>query len=147
MAMTRIWNVTNNPATPVVPQNLLVLGKLLYPGKSMQVDEELLKTAHKIHKDEIGKLLYVGKEPPSYLQKTKKIVVKAEHHRTSPKPEPSKEEPSKEEAAPAKEVPVEIEEKEAPQIEEEEASEPIESEESAEGIKHKERGKKGNRRW
>jgi hypothetical protein len=144
MAMTRIWNVTNNPATPVVPQNLLVLGKLLYPGKSMQVDEEILKTAHKIRRDEIGKLLYVGKRPPSYLQEKPKIVVKAEHHRTSPKPEPSPEEPPKEEVKPTEEASVETEEKETPQVEVPESSE---SEVSSESTGHKERGKKGHKRW
>jgi hypothetical protein len=67
MSMTRVWNVTNDPSTDVLAQNLMVLGKLLKPGQSMQVEEASLKTAHKVTKDVGLKLLAVGKTPPSYL--------------------------------------------------------------------------------
>jgi len=65
--MTRVWNITNDPSTDVPAQNLVVLGKLLKPGQSMQVDEARLKYAHKTKKDIEAKLLAVGKAPPSYL--------------------------------------------------------------------------------
>lgn len=67
MATTRVWNITSDPNTDVAAQNLMVLGKLLKPGQSMQVEEGLLKNAHKVKKDIERQLLAVGKTPPSYL--------------------------------------------------------------------------------
>jgi hypothetical protein len=73
--MTRVWNVTNNPSTDVKSQNLLVLGKVLQPGQSVQVDEEQLKLAHKIHAAVEAKLLYVGKDAPGYLARATRATL------------------------------------------------------------------------
>lgn len=78
MGMTRVWNVSNDPSTDVVPQNLMVRGKLLRPGQSMQVDEASLKNAHKTKKDIEAKLLAVGRATPSYLAAVGKAMLPAE---------------------------------------------------------------------
>jgi hypothetical protein len=49
---------------------------VLLPGVSIQVDEDSLKTAHKVLKDVEQKLLYIGVEPPSYLTKGAKASLK-----------------------------------------------------------------------
>lgn len=67
MSMTRVWNVTSDPSTDVELQNLMVMGRLLRPGQSMQVDDAKLKTAHKVQKDVGLKLLAIGKGTPAYL--------------------------------------------------------------------------------
>ena len=67
MAMTRVWNVTSDPSSEVPAQNLMVLGKLLRPGQSMQVDDKVLKNAHKVTKDVGMQFLAIGKTAPSYL--------------------------------------------------------------------------------
>lgn len=76
MGITRIWNVTNDPSTDVKAQNLLVMGKLLLPGKYMQLDEARLKQAHALQKDIDRKYLLVSKNPPAYLEKASKSVLK-----------------------------------------------------------------------
>lgn len=72
MAMTRIWNITDDVNPDVKPQNLMVLGSLVKPGRSVQVDEAKLKTAHKVRKDVNAGLLFIGKAPPLSYSRTKK---------------------------------------------------------------------------
>lgn len=73
MSMTRVWNVSDDDATSVIPQNLVVLGKVVRPGKSVQVDEARLKLAHKIHKAVLAKLLYIGLTAPGAYVAAKKV--------------------------------------------------------------------------
>lgn len=77
MGMTRVWNVTSDPSTNVPVQNLMVLGKLLKPGQSMQVDEGELKTAHKTTKNIAAGLLAVGKTAPGFLARAAKATLPA----------------------------------------------------------------------
>jgi hypothetical protein len=42
----------------------VVMGKLLQPGRSVMVDEDALKRAHKLKKDVAAGIAYVGKTPP-----------------------------------------------------------------------------------
>lgn len=70
MAMTRIWNVSDDERTNVRPQTVMVLGKPLKPGKYVKVDEALLKRAHKVKKDVGNKLLFIGlSAPKAYADK------------------------------------------------------------------------------
>lgn len=78
MSLTRVWNITSDPSTDVVAQNLMVMGKTLRPGQSMQIDEKALATAHKVKKDVGLKLLAIGKTAPAYLLTKKKAVLSAD---------------------------------------------------------------------
>jgi hypothetical protein len=76
MEMTRVWNITNDPESKVQPQNLNVLGRVLRPGKSIQVTVESLKNAHKTMRDVERQLLAIGKDVPEYLRpKTKATLL------------------------------------------------------------------------
>lgn len=69
MSLTRIWNITDDVNPNVKPQNIMVLGTLLKPGRSVQVDEKALVKAHKVKKDRDAGLLFIGKNlPSSYLR-------------------------------------------------------------------------------
>lgn len=72
MATTRVWNITNDSNPEVAPQNLRVLGKLLVPGRFVEVDEAKLKTAHKVHADVGRGLLFIGKKLPAGYVKARK---------------------------------------------------------------------------
>lgn len=92
MGMTRLWNITDDPNTEMPPQNLVVLGKLLKPGQSMQVDEVALKKAHKTQKNIQDKLLAVGKATPGYLKAATRASLPAElprGHGAAPVPVPT----------------------------------------------------------
>ena len=65
MAMTRVWNITDDVNPAVKPQNLVVLGSFLKPGRFVAVDEAHLVRAHKVHMAVKAGLLYIGKKPPS----------------------------------------------------------------------------------
>jgi len=78
MALTRVWNITSDPSTDVPVQNLMVLGKLLKPGQSMQIDEKDLEKAHKTKKDVSLQLLAIGKTLPSYLAAKAKATLPAD---------------------------------------------------------------------
>jgi hypothetical protein len=75
MSMTRLWNVTSDPSTDVPVQNLMVLGKVLKPGQSMQIDDAQLKAAHKTKKDIEAGFLAVGKGAPGYLAASTKATL------------------------------------------------------------------------
>lgn len=72
MAMTRVWNITDDVNPDVKPQNLVVLGSFLKPGRFVAVDEALLVRAHKVHAAVKAGLLYIGKKPPSTYAMMKK---------------------------------------------------------------------------
>lgn len=76
MATTRIWNVTNDPETDLAPQNLVVLGKLLKPGQSVEVDETYLQSSHKLKSETDAKFLAIGKQPPAYLARPRASMPK-----------------------------------------------------------------------
>lgn len=70
MAMTKVWNISDDPASDTPPVNTVVLGKLLKPGRSVAVDEAVLKRAHKLKRDEKAGIVYIGKAPPAdYLKR------------------------------------------------------------------------------
>lgn len=138
MAMTRIWNITDDVNPDVKPQNLMVLGSLVKPGRSVQVDEARLKAAHKVKKDVAAGLLFIGKTPPlSYARSktparakldkgvkkahvpTKPVVEKAPAEAVVPIVEEVKvEDEVKVELKPAEEAPAEMPVEEAPAEEE-----------------------------
>lgn len=96
MTMTRVWNVTSDPSTEVPVQNLLILGRLLKPGQSIQIEEEFLKTAHKIKKYAEAGLLAIGSASPGYLTKTTRALLPKDLARGhGPAPVPAMEEPEK----------------------------------------------------
>lgn len=69
MAMTRIWNITDDASSDVKPQNLVLFGHCVHPGKFLVIDESQLVGARKVEKAVKEKLLYVGKKlPSSYSQ-------------------------------------------------------------------------------
>ena len=74
MATTRIWNITDSASAevPSAPQNLRILGKLVVPGRFVEVEEKALKLAHKIHADVGRGLLFIGKKAPAAYVKAKK---------------------------------------------------------------------------
>lgn len=72
--MTRVWNVSNDPTTSVTPRSLVVLGRLLKPGQSVEVSEDLLAGAHKLKHDVESKLLAISKETPTYLARAKAVL-------------------------------------------------------------------------
>jgi len=102
MAVTRVWNITDGSLPGVCPQTLRVLGRVLVPGRSIAVEESLLKKAHKIHADVSRGLLFIGKTPPGAYLKAKKParaklasgVVRREKAIPAPAPVPALEFPS-----------------------------------------------------
>jgi len=72
MGMTRVWNTSDDPTNKVTPASIMVLGKTLKPGRSLQVDEGALARAHKLHKDVSRGAAFIGKKPPAgYLARKK----------------------------------------------------------------------------
>lgn len=101
--LTRVWNVTDDPATDVDVQNVVCLGQLLMPGRSMQVEEENVVEDRKVQKDVADGYLYIGNEPPAYLSVPRVTLPKGTlrghgEHALPPPPEPEPEV----KAAPAK---------------------------------------------
>ena len=70
--MQRVWNVTDGPRSPVKGQTMVVLGRVLKPGRAVQVEEERLKKAHKVHALVAEGLLYIGGRAPEWYTKVKK---------------------------------------------------------------------------
>lgn len=69
MTTTRIWNVSDDPKTEAKSQSLLLFGKLVPPGRFVEVDEADLVNAHKLKKQQELGHVYVGKQlPPKYLK-------------------------------------------------------------------------------
>lgn len=72
MAMTRVWNLSDSPNNSARPTTVMVLGRSLKPGRSLPVDEEALKRAHKLHAEVARGIAFIGKKPPqSYLDRRK----------------------------------------------------------------------------
>jgi hypothetical protein len=67
--MARVWNVTDGGQPGVTPHSRMVLGRLLKPGRSIEVGESQLLRARKTHRDVEAKLLHVGPTPPSWYSK------------------------------------------------------------------------------
>lgn len=74
----KVWNISDDPSTPVPARTLMVLGKTVLPGRFIYVDEKRLTRAHKVKKDVEAGLLFVGaKLPAAYLtSKQSKIHLK-----------------------------------------------------------------------
>lgn len=72
MAMQRIWNITDGPNSTVKPQTMLVLGKILRPGRAVQVEMSRLEDAKKIQAEVAAGRLYIGHQPPEDYQAMKK---------------------------------------------------------------------------
>ena len=75
MGTTRVWNVTSHPDTDVPSQNLTVLGKVLKPGDSVEIDEADLETAHKLKAYVKAGLLAVSKSAPSFMAAAHKVIL------------------------------------------------------------------------
>lgn len=72
--LQRVWNVTDWPGKNLGPRNLMYLGKVVPPGRAVQVDSERLKKAHKVKKLIDKGFLYVGpKLPPEYVRAKKPL--------------------------------------------------------------------------
>lgn len=66
--MARIWNITDHPGTAHTPRVMMVLGRSIRPGKSINVPDERLAHAKKVQKAVVAKKLAIGSKPPaSYL--------------------------------------------------------------------------------
>lgn len=61
---TKIWNITDAPASPVPAQSRMVLGRVIKPGRSLRVTKDRLVNAHKLMADVEAGLLYIGNVPP-----------------------------------------------------------------------------------
>ena len=64
MATTRVWNITDRPGSKIPPTTMIVLGKTLLPGRSVQVDDRELEKAHKLDKEVASGFLAVGQTGP-----------------------------------------------------------------------------------
>jgi hypothetical protein len=112
--MERVWNITDGPNPKVKSQTMVVLGRVLKPGRAVQVDAERLKTATKVHAEVALGHLHIGPNPPAdYLAMKKppravadarlvgkdgkfqgaRVIKPAPGHGVAPKP-PEKEEPA-----------------------------------------------------
>lgn len=106
MATTKIWNISDYAEKEEVsPQNVMVMGRLLKPGQAMAIDEEKLKTAHKVKKEAEAGILFIGKKAPAgyMMQKHpehRKLAVGVARSqgasKTAAKASPAKEAPKKE---------------------------------------------------
>ena len=70
--MQRVWNVTDGPFSPVKGQTLMVLGRVLKPGRAVQVEEARLVKAHKVHALVKEGWLYIGPKLPDWYVAMKK---------------------------------------------------------------------------
>ena len=61
---TKLWNISDWPATSVKPQSVMALGVTVHPGGSVEVDATLLEKAHKTNADIKAGLLFKGDKPP-----------------------------------------------------------------------------------
>lgn len=71
MTMIRVWNITDDPNSAVEPHNRMVLGKVLKPGRALQVDDSRLVGAHKITAEVNAKMLFIGPRPPAAYSQSK----------------------------------------------------------------------------
>jgi hypothetical protein len=65
MNVTRVWNISDHPATKVVSRMITIFGQPCAPGRYVLVNDEQLKDAHKLDQDVAAKMLYVGDQPPA----------------------------------------------------------------------------------
>lgn len=72
MTMVRVWNVTDDARTAVVPHTRMVLGKVIKPGRSVLVDAERLDRATKVKKEVVAGLLFIGEKLPAGYVSQKK---------------------------------------------------------------------------
>jgi hypothetical protein len=74
----KVWNISDDPSTPVPARTLMVLGKTVLPGRFIYVDDKRLARAHKVRKDVEAGLLFIGpKLPAAYLaSKQSKVHLK-----------------------------------------------------------------------
>jgi len=74
MTTTRVWNITDKADSKVLPTTLVVLGKALAPGRSIQVEESTLELAHKLHREVKAGLVHIGKEQPAHQSRAHAII-------------------------------------------------------------------------
>lgn len=72
MPQVRIWNITDDARTSVVPHTRMVLGKVVKPGRSVLVDAERLSGATKVAKEVKAGYLHVGETLPVEYANQKK---------------------------------------------------------------------------
>jgi hypothetical protein len=72
MGMTRVWNITDDPTTKVQERLVVVCGKAVMPGRFVNVDEDILKNAHKLKAEVQQGLVFIGKNPPAKYAAWKK---------------------------------------------------------------------------
>lgn len=67
--LTKVWNITDWPATKEVPRTVVVLGRAVPPGGAVEVPAADLRRAHKLMKERDRGVVFVGSAPPQeYLQ-------------------------------------------------------------------------------
>ena len=76
MGQARIWNVTDDPATDLVPRILTVFGVAVSPGRFILVDSGRLEGAHKLKKDEEAGLVFIGHQPAYKVPKVRLTLPK-----------------------------------------------------------------------
>ena len=72
MSQVRIWNVTDDVRTSVVPHTRMVMGKVVKPGRSVLVDAARLEGATKVAKEVKVGHLYIGDVLPAEYTNQKK---------------------------------------------------------------------------
>jgi len=62
--MAKVWNITDHPKTSVTSRVMMVLGRSVRPGKCINVPDDRLVGAHKVHRAVEARKLFVGARPP-----------------------------------------------------------------------------------
>ncbi|NNL48481.1 MAG: hypothetical protein HKO76_08960 [Acidimicrobiia bacterium] len=71
----KVWNVSDDPGTPVAARTIMVLGKAVPPGRYIWVDEDRLKRAAKVKKAAEDGLLFIGEKLPKAYLDSKMVKV------------------------------------------------------------------------
>lgn len=70
--MAKVWNITDHPATDLPARVMMVLGRSIRPGKCINVPDERLVRAHKVHRAVAAGKLFIGPNPPVDYLKAKR---------------------------------------------------------------------------
>ena len=103
MAITKVWNITDRPGSKIPPTTMIVLGKTLLPGRSVQVDDRDLDRAHKLRQEIAGGFLAISPDAPTHQAVVKASLPKGmarSHGTKEAKPEDVKEAAKLEESKP-----------------------------------------------
>lgn len=73
MNVTRVWNISDHPATKVEARTVTIFGRPCAPGRYVLVSSEQLKNARKIEAEVAAKMLHVGDQPPEDYVRAKSV--------------------------------------------------------------------------